>query len=172
MSIVGQNCRSMPPDLHHIIPFYRRELTTLPPRRPPSQALKPANMKVIDQEPVEPPERPLEQESHPVHATKVSKPLPLALKHHHAVVGSDSAADPRERTNLMSWRNIADHIQASFFRSQNGVAPYNRHRVPQACESCRSRKLKCGGELPTCSRCLKLQISCKRPVGLKCDLRK
>ena len=44
-------------------------------------------------------------------------------------------------------------------------------RVRQACESCRSRKIKCHGEQPTCRHCRELQIHCHYSSGKRAQKR-
>lgn len=36
-------------------------------------------------------------------------------------------------------------------------------RVQRACQSCRERKCKCGGEKPSCEQCLTLNVDCVYP---------
>lgn len=35
----------------------------------------------------------------------------------------------------------------------------------QACDTCRRRKLKCDGETPTCSSCIRIGVSCQYLMG-------
>ena len=45
-------------------------------------------------------------------------------------------------------------------------------RVRQACESCRSRKVKCYGEQPTCRHCRELGVECHYTSGKRGDRRR
>ncbi|CAN9356720.1 unnamed protein product [Alternaria alternata] len=40
------------------------------------------------------------------------------------------------------------------------LPPQPRDRVPSACDQCRTRKIKCNGERPTCLECAKRSTSC------------
>lgn len=39
-------------------------------------------------------------------------------------------------------------------------SPRRRHRVVRACQACRGRKIKCGGEKPSYGQCSALRIHC------------
>lgn len=39
----------------------------------------------------------------------------------------------------------------------------SRGRVQRACQTCRERKTKCGGEKPSCGQCLSLNVDCVYP---------
>lgn len=41
----------------------------------------------------------------------------------------------------------------------------SRVRVKRACQTCRERKNKCGGEKPSCRQCLSLNVECVYPLS-------
>ena len=57
-----------------------------------------------------------------------------------------------------SWETGDESKQA--WSGTNTKAGKDRRRVPQACIACRQRKIRCPGEEPACSRCVKADRSC------------
>lgn len=41
--------------------------------------------------------------------------------------------------------------------------PATRRRVGRACQACRDRKIRCGGEKPSCRQCLNMSVYCTYP---------
>ncbi|KAK9717186.1 hypothetical protein K7432_006392 [Basidiobolus ranarum] len=42
----------------------------------------------------------------------------------------------------------------------DGSKPVKRKRLTQACDTCRKKKVKCDGNHPSCSNCIRLNVSC------------
>jgi hypothetical protein len=57
-------------------------------------------------------------------------------------------------------------------RDVNSLAPPSIGRVPRACSSCRSRKVKCSGEQPVCRQCRELDLACHFPLGFNERMKK
>lgn len=62
-------------------------------------------------------------------------------------------------------RGRAPNAKVAIPRDVNALGPPSVGRVPRACSSCRSRKVKCSGEQPICRQCRELNLSCHYPMG-------
>ncbi|KAK9692595.1 hypothetical protein K7432_014259 [Basidiobolus ranarum] len=45
--------------------------------------------------------------------------------------------------------------------------PTKRKRLTQACDTCRKKKVKCDGNRPSCSNCIRLKVPCTYLPSLK-----
>ncbi|KAF3387516.1 Thiamine repressible regulatory protein [Penicillium rolfsii] len=52
-------------------------------------------------------------------------------------------------------------------RHRAGTPPRHHRRVPRACASCHTRKIKCSGDTPVCRQCQDLDMKCVYPPALR-----
>lgn len=76
---------------------------------------------------------------------------------------SDSVSVDSSRAS--GSRGRASNAKVAIPRDVNSLGPLSTGRVPRACSSCRSRKVKCSGEQPVCRQCRELDLACHYPLG-------
>jgi hypothetical protein len=77
-----------------------------------------------------------------------------------------------DSSNANGSRGRAPNAKVAIPRDVNSLGPPSIGRVPRACSSCRSRKVKCSGEQPVCRQCRELDLACHYPLGWNERMRK
>ncbi|KAJ5364435.1 uncharacterized protein N7496_010148 [Penicillium cataractarum] len=72
---------------------------------------------------------------------------------------------PVDSSDANGSRGRAPNAKVAIPRDVNSLGPPSIGRVPRACSSCRSRKVKCSGEQPVCRQCRELDLACHYPLG-------
>lgn len=62
-----------------------------------------------------------------------------------------------------STETFGGHNKVAIPRVAPASQPPVRRRVQRACEGCRERKVKCGGQKPVCEQCTTFGVNCVYP---------
>lgn len=77
-----------------------------------------------------------------------------------------------DSSKASSTRAHAPNAKVAIPRDVNSLGPPSVGRVPRACASCRSRKVKCSGEQPVCRQCRELDLACHYSLGFNERIKK
>lgn len=67
----------------------------------------------------------------------------------------DESASRRHSTEGIGGQN-----KVAIPRAGTALQPPARRRIGRACQVCRERKIKCGGQKPSCEQCATLGVDC------------
>ncbi|KAL8684848.1 MAG: hypothetical protein Q9218_008107, partial [Villophora microphyllina] len=130
--------------------------------QPPKKRRAPSDTSVRQDDEVSPGglvEDPLPSASQQSTALRRLVPAPGCPPSKSAAVTSPKSAPGRKREPKPTHRKDSSPAQLG-----QGIAS---HRYSHACESCKRKKLKCDGAIPTCSRCSKSEGECLYEGGIR-----
>ena len=88
----------------------------------------------------------------------------LPMQHLPPELTAQMFGDPNgllDDANEAKRRRIA---RVSYARGGDGITPRGMHAIltslPQACDMCRKKKIKCDGKLPACTHCINYKTEC------------